>query len=109
MANQTSPGAAAGGCLIAIVWIVLGPIINGWVLTWLWKWFAIPFAAKQGYTLVELTIPLAIGIATIVAFLTHQMSTIDDEYEKPALERLWGIILAPFITLLFGWIVQHWV
>ena len=45
----------------------LAAVLNGWVLSIIWKWFFVPTLH-----LPSLSIPQAIGIALVVSFLTKQ-------------------------------------
>lgn len=53
-----------------VSFIVLAAIWRGFILSVAWNWF---FPAFFG--LPDLTIPIAIAISTIMAFLTHQSTT----------------------------------
>ena len=82
--------------LIATPLLVL---LNGWVLSVLWGWFAVPV-----FGLPALSIPAALGVQVIVSFLTkhHRKDIPDDE----RIERLMFYTLRAFGWLAVGWVVQ---
>jgi multisubunit Na+/H+ antiporter MnhB subunit len=95
------------GYLFVIV--VISPLLmiwNGYVLSVLWRWFMVPT-----FHLPTLSIPVAIGIAMVISYLTHQY----DPYESPdsASERMLKSAVVglckPGFALLFGWIVLQFV
>lgn len=82
--------------------IILFTIIRGWVLTYLWHWFAVPI-----FGVPELGIVQAIGISLVIAFLTHEHSSlaIKAEHKDSSQAMLTGVTV-PFITLFIGYIVH---
>jgi len=86
--------------------IAVSSIINGWILTKLWHWFAVPI-----FGLHELTLTQAIGVAMIIAFLTNRHVKFTKSTKNKDSDTDWGVLLsavfvAPLVTLLFGWIVH---
>lgn len=83
----------------------LASIVNGYVLSVLWKWFIVPV-----FGVTPISIPVAIGIALVVSFLTHKTSYTRNEKDKksdlPTPASFGSIFLFPTFALLFGWIVQ---
>lgn len=105
MKNDDTGWKCAGALLAAIVVpviMVYAYFANGYVLSRLWEWFIV---TKFG--LPTLNIPEAIGIATVVSFLTTRYTNVKGN-EKSSWEK-WGdfltVLVAPWITLLVGWIV----
>jgi len=83
--------------------MVIGAIWRGYVFSVLWKWFIVPVFPAMPL----LSIPVAIGIALVAAFLAFQYTYSKDE--RSELEK-WGgtfgvMLLYPAATLLIGWIV----
>ncbi len=82
--------------------IAVSAIINGWVLTKLWHWFAVPIFGFHDLEIVQ-----AIGIGLIVSFLTHKTVAMKKSGSD---ETDWaGIganLLSPFVVLLVGYIVH---
>ena len=84
-------------------------IWSGWVLTKLWHWFVVPFFEAH-----ELRIPVAIGLAIIVGYLTKEVSpSSKPKVEKSTSEHLIEFatiaILKPLVAFVVGWIVHLFV
>ena len=91
---------------LVVVFLVLAiftlmAIIRGFVLSYLWGWFVVPFG------LPELSIPHAIGISLIIGFLTHQIRK-EDEKKQPdeVIGSIGTAIIATGFAFLVGWIVS---
>ena len=73
---------------------------DGYVLSILWRWFAVPL-----FHLPVLTIAQAIGVSVIVALLTKQYVP-----SKKGDDTDWGALMYPFFApatlLLIGYIVK---
>jgi Na+(H+)/acetate symporter ActP len=92
------------GLVVMVVAIVLfSTIANGWVLSILWEWFIVPV-----FGLPSLSVPTAIGIAIITSMLTSKIAYKDKDKQEMMdnVAALVGVLLSPFITLLFGYIVH---
>jgi len=76
---------------------------EGFVLTKLWAWFMVP-----AFGLPSLTVPLAIGICLIAAFLTHQQNfKVSSGDELKDAFNAWGYGFFVSLMLFFiGWIVK---
>lgn len=96
-------GVLFGGCLAILLLVVLGTLFNGVALMFLWGWFmVVPFG------LPALSLGQAIGLSTIVSFITYQYVDSDkkDEETSAKLLRLVAIMIGrPLVTLIFGRIV----
>lgn len=94
-----------GGLTAIVIALVLGSILNGWVLSTLWGWFVVPI-----FGLPVLPIAAAIGISLTVKYMTHQISPDCEEKKREAAEqigRLVGVtVLYPLLAVFIGWIVQ---
>lgn len=95
------------GYFMAMVLIlVLGMLWAGYVLSILWAWFMVP-----AFGLPAISIPLALGIALIVSYLTREITT--DRTDKPYAEMLaFKAVIAtlkPFFALITGWIIRLFV
>lgn len=80
--------------------------IRGFVLSILWGWFLVPLG------LPVISIPLGIGVALIVTFLTAPGKAGKAEEKATAeklQERMTQVFLGPFIALLIGWVVHQFV
>ena len=98
------------GYITATVFVpIYGSILNGWALTVLWGWFMV-----KAFELPHLSIPLAIGLALIVNFLTWREDLQTKKYEK---DEFTDILLRSFIgvtfkagfSLAFGLIVKQFI
>ena len=89
-----------------IVTVIFSSIWSGYVLSLLWSWFMVP-----AFNLPQLSIPLAIGMAIIVRYMTDHI--ISDKDSRPASEILvLGIVYGfgrPLLALITGWIVRFYV
>jgi hypothetical protein len=93
-------GKVAVGALL----IVASSVFRGWILTLLWAWFVVP-----QFHLSQLTIPIAIGLALILGYLTQpNIGTKEPEKTSWAATFLASFI-GPIITLGVGWIVHLFV
>lgn len=87
--------------IVSISWL-----LRGYVLSVLWRWFMVPTLG-----LPVLSVPQAIGIALVVGMLTHQnyhYPEKEDEKTSTKVTRFLEPFLAPFATLLVGWIVRQY-
>lgn len=83
--------------------IALSAILNGWVLSILWKWFMVPTLG-----LPDISLASAIGIALVISYLTYQPVDCEPK-ERETGEKvvyLGMLVLRPFFVLFFGWIVH---
>lgn len=86
------------GILFFPLSIVLGGLVDGFVITKLWGWFVEPTFTSAP----SLTIPVAWGLAIMVRYVTT-------EYAQKAKDFWVGALLSPFIVLLIGWILSSYV
>ncbi len=89
-----------------IVLVVYASILNGLALTKLWSWFIV-----KTFELPPLSIPEAIGLSTVVAYLTHQLDDKknEDEYWQTLTKGFAVATAKSIFALLFGWVVQLWI
>lgn len=93
--------------LFGFVCAVCSVLLNGWAFATLWDWFVVPT-----FGLIQLSIPAAIGIASIVSLLTdHSVST--DKYKDGSRGEILGglighCIVKPLLAVVFGWIIKMW-
>lgn len=86
--------------------ILLSPILYGWVSTYLWVWFIVPFG------LPALALPHAIGlILTIRAFVGFEGPSGNPNNKRTLSESLVALIgtafFRPFVVLFLGWIIHQ--
>jgi hypothetical protein len=101
------------GCVILLVNLALLPfayLLDGWVLSKLWGWYIAPLG------LPSLTIPMAIGVAIVVGYLTSGISTkpckdnrSKEEKIEDSLTATAAVFAKPFLALGVGWIVFQFV
>jgi len=103
--EDSEKGALVAGILFVPMLVVITLVFtiwDGWVLSVLWRWFAVPI-----FHLPSITISTAIGIALICGLLTHQYQV--DPKETASGQKLIRF-LAPFIggtiALIVGYIVR---
>lgn len=81
----------------AISLIISVTLIRAFVLSYLWIWFVVPI-----FNLPSIGIAQCIGVALVSAFLFHPYIP-----SKEKDNMIWfSILVGPFITLGFGWIVK---
>jgi hypothetical protein len=78
--------------------LALAATFNGWVLSILWGWFFVPILG-----LPALGVAQAIGISTVVGYLTHQHRKTPEGEEAEAFAY---IAAQPLFALLIGYIVK---
>ncbi len=95
--------------LIFAVLLIAGALIYsvfswGLVMYWFWQWFLLPVFPNAP----EITFIQAMGLYFLIS-LTHQSETqmLKKEYKEewqPAI----AAIVAPWLTLLIGWVAHSW-
>ena len=93
---------AIGYIVSFLTFIVLGSVWGGYVLSVLWDWFIV-----SHFELKPLTLPVAIGLAMVISYTTHQYD--QTESSKDAKDRLIETVtysfMKPLLTLFAGWII----
>lgn len=96
--------AVLGAAFGIVIWMVVGTVVSGYVLSVLWGWFIVPTLR-----LPQLSIVPAIGIATVVSYLTYHEVDCQPKEEKAGYKVTKAVVLSfvrPLLALLFGWIVH---
>ena len=96
--------SALGVLIFAIAMIVVGALMNGWVVTILWEWFIVPVLGLPSLALVP-----AIGFALTVGVLTKNtnLQTNKDKTTMETASELFALaVIQPLFTLFMGWIIQ---
>lgn len=100
--------AILGGFVLVVALMVVSAICNGYALSVLWGWFIVPV-----FNLPQLSIPVAIGVALVVGYLTKQETNSSDTEDKSFGELMakgFAISIAkPAVALLFGWVVHFFI
>ena len=84
--------------------ITVGAIINGWVLSILWEWFIAPV-----FNLPSLSLPLAIGLALVISYLTYQnidCKPKESDDGDAVIKLVMVMVLRPLLVLFFGWVIH---
>ena len=92
-----------GWITIAVALSFMSATLSGYALSILWEWFVV-----TTFSLPSISIPVAIGLALIVNFLTHQDSETD--VKDMGIGEILFLAAAkgmakPLLALLIGWIV----
>ncbi len=91
------------GFFVAVM--VGGSLLDGWVLSKLWAWFMVPI-----FHMPALSVPQSIGIALVIGYLTKQYSNAKEEDDPKKTRTFWALMLVkPFLALLIGFIVKHYI
>lgn len=105
MKQETSTASCVGWLLIAVLLTPVHWVLDGWVLSILWGWFAVPT-----FGLPALSIPTAIGLRVILGYLTPMPGNHNQKDDKPHGERMaeavLTVLMKPLIGLFFGWLVK---
>ncbi len=75
-------------------------LLRGWTLSVLWGWFITPALG-----LPVPAMPLVIGLALIVSYLTNSNTDVKEKYKNSQTARTVQAIQLPFLVLLIGWII----
>jgi hypothetical protein len=90
------------GALVAIPALIGGAsIANGMALVYLWGWFISPLG------LPGLSLSHAIGISTLISFVTYQYTKEPKEVKQQVAVEFLTILFRPLFAFFFGWMVQH--
>ncbi len=90
---------SGGVALLLLALLPLSVIMQGLVLSRLWAWFIAPV-----FELPYLTIPVAIGLAMTVRFITNQTTPKRDDDDTVTTFIVFAVVY-PLMALLMGWIV----
>jgi hypothetical protein len=106
MSKTTESGEArTAGCVLFLLWLPVGIILRGWVISRLWSWF-IPAT----FGLPSLTVARAIGLSIIVSVFTAHIPRDDDKGMLETMLRGIGFALLFYgLALLTGWITKAFV
>ena len=98
-----------GGITAIILLIPYSMLMNGWAITKLWGWFMVPLGLPM------LTIPMALGIYTIVTYMTYQINYAEiraDSGKGVGYVLGKGFVIAtfkPLTAILMGWIIHGFI
>jgi len=95
--------ACVGIGVLATLALVGGTLMNGWVLSILWGWFVVPV-----FGISQISVLQAIGLTAIINMLKSSRAKENNKGRETSevIVELFAItIIAPLISLFFGWIV----
>lgn len=89
-----------GKIFYGIIAIIIGSIVNAFVISKLWAWLLVP-----SFNIESITMGTAFGISVILGFFRSKKTDDDDEdvVEKITKALVWSFVNALFY-LLIGWI-----
>ena len=102
--TMTEMFAAFGKMFLLLGLMALQFVVNGFVITVLWDWYATPI-----FGLPSLTIPEAIGLGMIALLFSRSKLLLKEEVEKSQVERILFNFFEPLFLLLIGWIVTWFI
>lgn len=94
---------AIGYAATTVTFIFINSVLSGLALSLLWAWFVV-----ATFSLPELNIPTAIGLALIVSYLTHQnikQESDGREFGEILFEGIIKGLMKPLWAILIGWII----
>ena len=86
-----------------IIIAIYSTVLSGWAIAKLWAWFIV-----TTFGLPHLTIPAAIGLAIMVEYFQPTPEPKEQEYRKTLLNTAFMGMFKPFVCVLVGLIVKHW-
>jgi hypothetical protein len=89
---------------LIVISIIVGSIVNGYVLSILWGWFVIPV-----FKAPALSITTAIGLSLVINMLISRSNSSNKEKKEIGEligETIGSTIFLPLFTLFIGWIVK---
>lgn len=97
-------GLITAGCLGFIIVLVLGTVLNGVALMFLWTWFMV-----TSFSLPALSIGQALGLSSLVSFMTYQyIDCKPDDSTKGGAKIVLAVLSTfgrPIVALIFGRII----
>lgn len=97
--------ATFGGFVGLLALLALGSMWKGYVLTALWAWFVVPT-----FSLPDLALAPAIGLALVVSFLTRQSYATKEpegDFSTRMARAIVHALLVPTLVLGIGWVVHQ--
>lgn len=90
------------GALAVLALLIPSIILRGFVLSYLWQWFVVPLGA------VSISIPIAIGLSMLVAFLTHQDQSllVKQKVDNIVGKAIGKMMFTPLLIWFIGWVIQ---
>ncbi len=93
-----------GLLVLLLAGLALALTYFGWVFSILWGWFVVPV-----FEIREIAIPEAIGLSLIINPIKVRYNTEDITKAEDKWNRLVFVIVAPAMSLLFGYITLQFI
>ena len=89
---------------LSAIWLVVGAVLRGWVISIMWKWFIV-----TAFGLPALSVVAAIGVSLVVSTMTYQyIYTEDNRSDSTKIAGALGVTIgAPLLILAMGWVVKQ--
>lgn len=99
-------GSASTGCLLFLILTPITIVLNGWVLSILWRWFIVPT-----FSLTPLSIAQALGLTCVLRLFAASRTKLTEEDREMSLvpyviQQSGTSIAVPLMGLLYGWIIH---
>ena len=89
--------------IVALICIPISVFVNGWTLSVLWAWFAVPI-----FLLPPLTIFQAAGVSVVVGFLVYVPTSPVESDKDKILKMAEYVAVRPALYLAVGYFVRFW-
>lgn len=96
-----------GLLVLVVVSIVVGAVMNGYVLSVLWGWFVVPI-----FNVPPLSVATAIGLSLAIGMLVKHGNSSSEKKKETSdaiIEIVSAAVFAPLFTLFIGWIVKSFI
>lgn len=104
MKDEESRSELAVGCVTMLIALVVGCVLNGFVLAKLWGWFVVPV-----FHLPTLGAAQAIGLSFIVRVFNGASPTerkTDEKFSALVAKLVVVSVGTPLVSLFFGWVLK---
>jgi hypothetical protein len=93
------------GAILALIFVILGAIWAGYVITLLWLWFMCPLG------LPEISLAHAVGVDLLITFITQKLvfdkkEADEDEVWSPIKQILKHLFVRPLFFLAAGYVAH---
>lgn len=102
MTDKKTLLAGCFGCLGLIAAIPIASALNGWAISVLWNWFAVPYLHVPTLAIVP-----AIGLRLLWSVFAYDANA-NTQTKSEWWEPLPKILFAPLVAVGIGWMVRLW-
>lgn len=89
------------GAIMVIVLLVIGNVVDGFVVLQFWGWFAVPLLGLPALSFIP-----AMGVSLLVGYLTHHVIPDYKGHEVKMSSTLYSIFAYPAVCLAIGWVIH---